>query len=101
MSAISRPILMLRRTSHNLGAEVWISGRGCGKRLWGRGGGGGGGGGGAWHSRGMANEWRRKQDHYAKQAKRDGMRSRASFKLQQMQEKVKLLKPGSHLNPGI
>jgi hypothetical protein len=27
------------------------------------------------------------------------MRSRASFKLQQMQEKVKLLKPGSHIIP--
>lgn len=51
-------------------------------------------GGGHWQQRGMGNEWRRKQDHYAKAAKRDGLRSRASFKLQQMNEKVKLLRPG-------
>ena len=41
-----------------------------------------------------SNEWRRKQDHYAKQAKEEGLRSRASFKLKQMNDRVRLFSPG-------
>ena len=39
-------------------------------------------------------EWRRKQDHFAKQAKASGMRSRAAFKLEQIHAKHNLLRPG-------
>ena len=42
----------------------------------------------------MSQVWRRKQDHFARDAKAQGLRSRAAFKLQQINDQTKLLKPG-------
>jgi len=39
--------------------------------------------------------WRRKQDHFAREAKSQGLRSRAAFKLEQINAKHKILRPGT------
>jgi len=41
-----------------------------------------------------SNGWRRKQDHFARDAKSQGLRSRAAFKLEQINAKHKILRPG-------
>ena len=38
-----------------------------------------------------------RKDHYYKKAKEDGFRSRAAFKLEQLQKKYKLIKNGAHV----
>jgi len=45
-------------------------------------------------SRALSQVWRRKQDHFARDAKAQGLRSRAAFKLQQINDQTKILKPG-------
>jgi 23S rRNA (uridine2552-2'-O)-methyltransferase len=46
---------------------------------------------------GSSNRWRRRQqrDPYVKQAHREGWRSRAVFKLREIQERERILRPGS------
>lgn len=47
----------------------------------------------------MSKEWlkRRKRDSYYKKAKREGYRSRAAYKLKEINNRVKLIKPGSRV----
>lgn len=46
------------------------------------------------HVRGKSQAWRRKQDHFAREAKIKGLRSRAAFKLEQINDRLKILRPG-------
>ena len=46
------------------------------------------------HVRAKSQVWRRKQDHFAREAKIKGLRSRAAFKLEQINDKLKILRPG-------
>ena len=46
------------------------------------------------HVRWKGQAWRRKQDHFAREAKAKGLRSRAAFKLEQINDRHKILRPG-------